>query len=216
VFDILSLKSNGGTDENRARGLQYAVKLNDYFIQKVINDEEVILFDPKDAPDLIAKVGDEFNSTYENYLLRNNIRRKKVKARELWEKIFKERSETGNIYLFHEENVNNTSMLNRYVGSSNLCLAGDTKVKMADGKEKNLQDVKIGDIVKSVNHVNGNIEDKTVTNSALMSKKAKVMKITDDSSGKSIICTPEHQVWTENRGYVMAKDLITEDILKII
>jgi ribonucleoside-diphosphate reductase alpha chain len=216
VFDILSLKSNGGTDENRARGLQYAVKLNDYFIQKVINDEEVTLFDPKDAPDLIAKVGDEFNSTYENYLLRNNIRRKKIKARELWEKIFKERSETGNIYLFHEENVNNTSMLNRYVGSSNLCLAGDTKVKMADGKEKNLQDVKIGDIVKSVNHVNGNIEDKTVTNSALMSKKAKVMKITDDSSGKSIICTPEHQVWTENRGYVMAKDLITEDILKII
>ena len=49
-----------------------------------------------------------------------------------------------------------------------------------------------------------------------MSKKAKVMKITDDRSGKSIICTPEHQVWTENRGYVMAKDLITEDILKII
>lgn len=122
VFDILSLKSNGGTDENRARGLQYSVKLNDYFIQKVINDEEVTLFDPKDTPDLIAKVGDEFITTYEHYLLRANVRRKKVRARELWEKIFKERSETGNIYLFHEENVNNTSMLNRYIGSSNLCV----------------------------------------------------------------------------------------------
>lgn len=216
VFDVLSLKSNGGTDENRARGLQYSIKLNDYFIQKVINDEEVTLFDPKDTPDLIGNVGDEFVNAYENYLHRTNIRRKKVKARELWEKIFKERSETGNVYLFHEENVNSVSMLNRYIGSSNLCLAGDTKVKMADGKEKNLQDVKIGDIVKSVNHANGKIEDKTVTNSALMSKKAKVLKITDNSSGKSIICTPEHQVWTETRGYVMAKDLITEDILKII
>ena len=216
VFDILSLRSNGGTDENRARGLQYAIKLNEYFIQKVINDEEIVLFDPKDTPDLIGKVNCEFTEVYEHYLHRTSIRRKKVKARELWEKIFKERSETGNIYLFHEENVNNTSMLNRYIGSSNLCLAGDTKVKMADGKEKNLQDVKIGDIVKSVNHTNGKIEDKKVTNSALMSKKAKVMKITDNRSGKSIICTPEHQVWTETRGYVMAKDLITGDVLKII
>lgn len=121
VMDILSLKSNGGTDENRARGLQYAVKLNQYFLDAVKNDDEVTLFDPKDCSDLLGKFGLEFNLMYENYSNKTYIRRKKVKARDLWEKIMKERSETGNIYLYHEENVNETTMLNRYIGSSNLC-----------------------------------------------------------------------------------------------
>jgi len=121
VIDILSLKSNGGTDENRARGLQYAIKLNKHLINAFMKDEEVTLLDPKDAPDLIGKVGDEFEKTYASYIAKTNIRRKTIKARDLFEKIFKERSETGNIYLMHEENVNETSMLNRYIGSSNLC-----------------------------------------------------------------------------------------------
>ena len=121
VNDILSLKSNGGTDENRARGLQYAIKLNQHFIDAVIEDKEVTLFDPKDTPDLIGKFGNEFVQLYKMYEHKSTVRKKSVKARELWEKLFKERSETGNIYLFHEENVNETTMLNRYIGSSNLC-----------------------------------------------------------------------------------------------
>lgn len=119
--DILSLKSNGGTDENRARGLQYAIKLNDYFIDAVIEDKDITLFDPKDTPELLGKFGDDFVQTYKAYETKTTVRKKVVNARELWEKIFKERSETGNIYLFHEENVNRTTMLNRYIGSSNLC-----------------------------------------------------------------------------------------------
>ena len=121
VSDILSLKSNGGTDENRARGLQYAIKLNQYFIDAVIEDKDITLFDPKDTPDLIGKFGVEFTQLYKMYEVKSTVRKKIVKARDVWEKLFKERSETGNIYLFHEENVNEASMLNRYVGSSNLC-----------------------------------------------------------------------------------------------
>jgi ribonucleoside-diphosphate reductase alpha chain len=136
VVDILSLKSNGGTDENRARGLKYAIKLNDKFIQAFINDEEITLFDPKDTPNLVGKFGEDFNSTYVQYEQRTNIRKKKVKARELWQKIFKERSETGNIYLLHEENVNETTMLNRYIGSSNLC----TEILLPSRASKNISE----------------------------------------------------------------------------
>jgi len=121
VTDILSLKSNGGTDENRARGLQYALKANNVFLRAIENDEDIYLFDPKDTPDLIGKIGEEFETAYNLYITKTNIRKKKVNARKLWEKTMKERSETGNIYLFHEENVNESSMLNRYIGSSNLC-----------------------------------------------------------------------------------------------
>lgn len=121
VMDILSLKSNGGTDENRARGLQYAMKVNKYFVDQFIADGEITLFDPRDVPELLGTFGDEFLTIYKQYENKASVRKKVIKARELWEKLFKERSETGNIYLMHEENVNEQTMLNRYIGSSNLC-----------------------------------------------------------------------------------------------
>lgn len=214
VFNLLSLKSNGGTDENRARGLKYAIKINKLFDNAWQDDKEITLFDPKDVPNLIGKFGKEFNDAYAYYCNKSGIRKKVVKARDVLEKIYKERSETGNIYLYHDDNVNEQTLLNRYIGSSNLCLAGDTIVQMANGKTKKLEDIKIGDLVRTLNHVSGKLENKVVTNSAQMSPAARTMKITDET-GYSIICTPEHEVWTENRGYVMAKDLIPEDILRI-
>ena len=78
VNDILSLKSNGGTDENRARGLQYAIKLNNHFIEAVIEDKEVTLFDPKDTPDLIGKFGNEFVQLYKMYEHKSTVRKKSV------------------------------------------------------------------------------------------------------------------------------------------
>lgn len=119
VIDLLSLKSNGGTEENRARKLKFAIKLNNFFIDAVLNDEEVALISPNEAPDLYGVWGEKFEEIYRKYL--NDPRFKKIRAREIWAKIFKERAETGNIYLFHEENVNEVSMLDRYIGTSNLC-----------------------------------------------------------------------------------------------
>jgi ribonucleoside-diphosphate reductase alpha chain len=121
VETYLSLKSNGGTDENRARGLKYACKLNQIFVDAVLNDDDIYIFDPKDAPNLIGKFGAEFNFLYKYYSEKKSVRKKKIRARDLADKLFKERSETGNVYLFHEENVNNATLLNRYIGSSNLC-----------------------------------------------------------------------------------------------
>jgi ribonucleoside-diphosphate reductase alpha chain len=121
VTDILSLPSNGGTDENRERGLKYALKVNRIFAKAVLNNEDIYLFDPKDVPDLIGKFGKEFEKKYFEYVDKTSIRKKKINARELIEKVFKERTETGKVYLFHEENVNEATLLNRYIGSSNLC-----------------------------------------------------------------------------------------------
>jgi len=121
VIDLLSLKSNGGTDENRARGLKYGIKINNLMIEAVRKNEEIYLFDPKDTPKLLNTFGDKFRQEYQSYIDKTSIRRKKINARELWFKIMKERTETGNIYFFHEDNVNEATLLNRYIGSSNLC-----------------------------------------------------------------------------------------------
>lgn len=135
VFDILSLKSNGGTEENRARGLQYAIKMHQYFLDAVMADEEIHLFDPKDVTDLNGKVGEEFNALYEKHKTRN-IKKKVIKARDLWYDIIKQRTETGNIYLFHYENVNESTLLNRYIGSSNLC----TEITLPSAASKTLSE----------------------------------------------------------------------------
>ena len=119
--ELVVLKNNSGTEENRARQLKYSVKINDLLIDRALKNEMVTLFNPSDVPKLFNKFGDEFVKEYEQYEKMTNLRSKKILARKVLEMIFKERVETGNVYMFHEENVNNTSMLNRYINSSNLC-----------------------------------------------------------------------------------------------
>ena len=72
--------------------------------------------------------------------------------------------------------------------------------------------------IKVASHIfeNNFLTTKPITAFAQTSPKAKVMKITDEESGKSIVVTPEHKVFTKNRGYVMAKDLTETDELMII
>jgi intein/homing endonuclease len=95
-----------------------------------------------------------------------------------------------------------------------LCLAGDTQVQTQDGI-KSLQDVKVGDKVYSRNTDTGEDEYKLVTDSALMNNESEVYEIEDDN-GNTIRCTADHKIWTENRGYVLAKELEETDILKSI
>ncbi|MGL4647553.1 MAG: ribonucleoside-diphosphate reductase subunit alpha [Mycoplasmoidaceae bacterium] len=119
--DLIVLKSNSGTEENRARHLKYAVKINDLLINRLLKNENVSLFDPVDVPKLKFKYGKEFEKEYIKYEKKEGLRKKVLSARKVFEMIMKERVETGNVYLYHEENVNAVSMLNRYINSSNLC-----------------------------------------------------------------------------------------------
>ena len=40
-----------------------------------------------------------------------------------------------------------------------------------------------------------------------------LIEIEDETTGHTIQCTPEHKIYTHNRGYVEAKDLLETDIL---
>lgn len=154
---LIVLKSNTGTEENRARQLKYAVKINDLLIQRAIKDEYITLFDPKETPDLLNVFGTEFNEKYCEYENRKKLKKQKILARDLIALLFKERSETGNIYLYHEENVNSVSLLNRYINSSNLCteiaLPSSSNVFLnetididSDSKENLKQEYELGEI----------------------------------------------------------------------
>ena len=123
IEDFLQLKdASSGTEENRAHHLQYSLGTNDYFYNKIIDDGEVYLFDPIDVPELLYLHGKEWVEKYEFYVNKHGIRRKKVKAKDIFGPFFlKYGFQTGNVYEFMADNVNNSNMLNRYIGSSNLC-----------------------------------------------------------------------------------------------
>jgi len=115
------LKDEGGTEDKRARKLQYSIKLNNLFIDRVINDEEITLFDPKVVPELIEAHGENFDKFYLEYENKPGIKKIKIKARELAYLISKVRNETGNLYCFFDDNANKQTPFNDYINSSNLC-----------------------------------------------------------------------------------------------
>jgi len=154
-----------------------------------------------------------------------------VEKRAIWAKVIQRRGEIGYPYImFHDTMNKNAPDVYRDKGAkiynSNLCVTADTLVDIKlNGVEMNVPIIALNGFfqlggyrsleVKSFNIDTGIVEYKSVTDSELTARSAKIMKITDEVSGKFIKCTPEHKVYTSNRGYVMAKDLHIDDQLII-
>jgi ribonucleoside-diphosphate reductase alpha chain len=245
IQDILVLKNNKGTEDNRVRKLDYSIQISKLFYERFIKNEEISLFSPHSVPGLYDAFGtDSFDGLYVDAERNESIPRKTIGAQELFLDLLKERAETGRIYIMNIDHCNSHSSFMDKVEMSNLCVAGDTQIKTrvvtyidnSDGTN----DVRCGSVnettmtgleqfikagllfgwqrveVLSYNTETNQQEWAQITNFAETSPKAKVMKITDEESGKSIVVTPEHKVFTKNRGYVMAKDLTETDELVII
>jgi ribonucleoside-diphosphate reductase alpha chain len=123
IEDILVLKNNKGTEDNRVRKLDYGIQLSKIFYERFIQDGEITLFSPHDVPGLYDVFGldkfDEFYVKYENDL---NIPKKKVKAQDLILDLLKERAETGRIYIMNIDHCNSHSSYKDQITMSNLCM----------------------------------------------------------------------------------------------
>jgi ribonucleoside-diphosphate reductase alpha chain len=233
IEDILVLKNNKGTEDNRVRKLDYSIQISKLFYERFIQNAQITLFSPHDVPGLYDAFGtDGFDELYVGYERDGTIPRKTIGAQELFLSLLKERAETGRIYIMNIDHCNSHSSYKDQITMSNLCVAGDTQIKIKYFI-KDIEDYRWATIdIKNLNDFINNPEyrdlrvlsydpniemtvTKPITAFAETSPKAKVMKITDEESGKSIVVTPEHQVFTKNRGYVMAKDLTETDELVI-
>lgn len=122
IEDIIVLKNNKGTEDNRVRKLDYSIQLNKLFYKRVANNENITLFSPHDVPELYENLGsDRFEELYETAERRIGISTKKINARELFIEIIKERIETGRIYIMNIDNCNSHSSFTVPVYMSNLC-----------------------------------------------------------------------------------------------
>ena len=122
IEDIIVLKNNKGTEDNRVRKLDYSIQISSLFYQRYIANDTISLFSPHDVPCLYEAYGTpEFDEMYEKYESNLDIPRKTIEAHELFHSIMKERSETGRIYIMNIDHCNSHSSFKDKVSMSNLC-----------------------------------------------------------------------------------------------
>jgi ribonucleoside-diphosphate reductase alpha chain len=122
IEDIIVLKNNKGTEDNRVRKLDYSIQLSKIFYERFLKNEEITLFSPQDVEGLYDAFGTpEFDELYMKYERATSIPKKKVSARELITDLLKERAETGRIYIMNIDHCNEHSSFLDKVNMSNLC-----------------------------------------------------------------------------------------------
>ena len=122
IEDILVLKNNKGTEDNRVRKLDYSIQLSKLFYERFITNGTISLFSPHDVPGLYdAFGGDTFDELYTQYESDPTVPRSTIGAQELILDLLKERAETGRIYIMNIDHCNTHSSFKDKVYMSNLC-----------------------------------------------------------------------------------------------
>lgn len=227
ILDILPLKNNGGTEDNRVRKLDYTISISKLFYSRFMANENITLFSPHDVPDLYNAYGtSKFDSLYLKYEKTKSIPKKSVSAIELFTLLLKERIETGRIYILNIDHANTYGSWNpdlAPVKMSNLCVIGDTRLATSKGL------VKARDLYYLAEELivsyDGRVEDiqdtsvKTTTSTQMYctGNNQPVFKVSTDK-GYSITATKNHGLFikgSKKLNRVEVKDLVIGDKLAI-
>jgi len=135
IEDMLVLKNNKGTEDNRVRHLDYGVQFNKVMYERLLSGGDITLFSPHDTPDLYDAFFtdvDKFRELYEKYERKTSIRKKSIPAIDLFSSFVQERKETGRIYLMNVDHANDHGAFIKEVApirQSNLCCEIDLPTK---------------------------------------------------------------------------------------
>ena len=124
IEDVLVLKNNAGTDDNRVRKLDYSIQFCKLFYDRLIANQDITLFSPHEAKGLYEAFGDnkKFEELYLKYENSRSLKfKKKISARKLAEIFARERLETGRIYSMNIDHANEHGSWNIPCYMSNLC-----------------------------------------------------------------------------------------------
>jgi len=135
VEDLLVLKNNKGTEDNRVRHMDYGVQFNKLMYERLITGGEITLFSPSDVPglyDAFFADQDKFRELYEKAERNTRLRKKSIPAAQLFSSFMEERKNTGRIYLQNVDNANDHGSFLPEVApirQSNLCAEIDLPTK---------------------------------------------------------------------------------------
>ena len=153
IMDILEYKNNQGSNTTRARFIDYTIGIPSIFIERLMKKQDFTLFSSEEVPELFEHYGDteKFNEAYEMYENKRGIRKNKIPASEIFNKLIKERVGTGRIYLHFLDNINKQGLFSEPVTQTNLCseIFLPTKAVKFDGlkhtKFDNIRDYDLDD-----------------------------------------------------------------------
>ena len=146
VEDLLVLKNNKGTEDNRIRHMDYGVQFNKLMYERLITGGDITLFSPHDVPEMYEAFfndQDKFKELYEKAERNTKLRKKSIPALELFSKFMQERKDTGRVYLQNVDHANTHSPFKEEIAPikmSNLCCEIDlptvplTDVNDEDGR----------------------------------------------------------------------------------
>ena len=135
IEDLLVLKNNKGTEDNRVRHMDYGVQFSKLFYERLISGGNITLFSPHDVPGLYDSFfadQDKFKELYEAAERKTSIRKKSIPASQLFASFMEERKNTGRIYLQNVDHANEHSSFKTDVApikQSNLCCEIDLPTK---------------------------------------------------------------------------------------
>jgi ribonucleoside-diphosphate reductase alpha chain len=127
VEDLLVLKNNKGTEDNRVRHMDYGVQFNRVMYERLLTGGDITLFSPKDVPEMYDAFftdADRFKELYETAERNTKLRKKKIKAADLFSRFMQERKDTGRVYLQNVDHANTHSPFKpdrAPIKMSNLC-----------------------------------------------------------------------------------------------
>ena len=125
ICDILVLKNNKGSEDNRVRRIDYVIQFCGLMYERYIEDGVITLFSPHDVTDLYEAFftdQDEFRRLYVKYEKDTSIKKKTIKARLLFSQFLTERVETGRVYFMNVDHVNDHGSFSVPVYMTNLCV----------------------------------------------------------------------------------------------
>jgi ribonucleotide reductase alpha subunit len=204
VQAFLKLKSNTGSEEERARDLFYALWIPDLFMKRVEDGGDWSLFCPHEAPGLSDAVGAKFDALYTQYEKEGRAR-KTISAQKLWSDILVSQIETGTPYLLYKDAANLKSNQKNLgtIKSSNLCVAPETIVRVYDPTTSTERSVAIREVEdKEVYIWNGTqynivVPCLTGVNEHLIRVSVRTDRYQHDgcvtSTWTAMDCTPEHK-----------------------
>ena len=133
--ELVVLKNNKGTEENRVRHMDYAFQFNKTMYERLLTGGNITLFSPNDVPDLYDAFyadQDKFKELYLKYEADETIRKKTMTAMEVFSQFIQERKDTGRIYLMNVDHANEHGAFIPELApirQSNLCCEIDLPTK---------------------------------------------------------------------------------------
>ena len=133
--DLVVLKNNKGTEENRVRHMDYTFQLNKLMYERLLTGGNITFFDPHDVPGLYESFfsdQDKFKAIYEEYERKTSIRKKTMPALDVFQSLLSERKDTGRIYVMNVDHANEHGAFDPKVAPirmSNLCCEIDLPTK---------------------------------------------------------------------------------------